>query len=447
LEKEAQMNPVQLIKKKRNGERLSKEELSYLLDGFVKGEIPDYQMSAFLMATFFKGMVSEETADFVSLMRYSGEQVDLARVKLPKVDKHSTGGIGDKTTIILAPLLASCGIAYPTMSGRGLGHTGGTLDKLESIPGFKTSLTLKRFEELVATVGLGFIGQTDEVCPADRKIYALRDVTGTVESLPLIVGSIMSKKLAEGIDGLVLDVKCGTGAFMKTEEEAIALSKALVEAARSAGKQASALVTEMNEPNGYAVGNAIEVNECVSFMRRGPQDSPAHPDLHELVMELATELYSIAELVKGKKRPNAIAVREQLEHALASGMAYSKFLEIVSLQGGDTSAVDHGLPLAPKKVAFLAEKKGFLSFMNGEQIGMALIELGGGRRKTSDKIDASVGFWFEKKLGDGVKKDEPIAQIYAKDSKTAEIARKMLEDAIGISSEAPPKAKLIRRRI
>jgi len=441
------INPVQLIKKKRNGERLSKEELEFLLNGYTKGEIPDYQMSAWLMATFFKGMTPEETADFVFLMQHSGEQVNLSRIKLPKVDKHSTGGIGDKTTIILAPLLASCGVAYPTMSGRGLGHTGGTLDKLEAIPGFKTSLSLKRFEELVATVGLGFIGQTEEICPADRLIYALRDVTGTVESIPLIVGSIMSKKLAESIDGLVLDVKCGSGAFMKTEEEAVALSIALVDAAKAAGKQASALVTNMNAPNGFAVGNAIEVNECVSYLRRGPQDSPPQEELHELILELGAELLSVAEFVKSKKRPNAAALREQLENALSSGMAYSKFLEIVSLQGGDTSAVDQGLALAKIKVPFLATRKGFLRAMNGEQIGMALIELGGGRRKTTDKIDPSVGFWFEKTLGDSVKKDETIAQIYAKDAKTAEIARKMLEEAIEIGLEAPQKAKLIRRRI
>ena len=441
------MNPVQLIKKKRDGGHLTKEELKFLVDGFTKGDIPDYQMSAFLMATYFQGMSIEEAADLISLMMYSGQVVDFTKVKLPKIDKHSTGGIGDKTTIILAPLLASCGVAYPTMSGRGLAHTGGTLDKLESIPGFKCSLTLKRFEELVATVGLAFIGQTDEVCPADRKMYALRDVTGTVECNPLIVASIMSKKLAEGIDGLVFDVKCGSGAFMKTEPAAGALASALVQAAKASGKQAAALVTNMNEPNGHAVGNAIEINECVAYLRRGPQDPSPHAGLHELIMELATELYSVAELVKGKKRPNAAAVKEIIENAIASGMAYSKFLEIVSLQGGDTSAVDGGLPLAPRKVAFAATKKGYLAEIDGEQVGMALIELGGGRKKVTDKIDPSVGFHFEKRLGEAVKKDEAIAQIYAKDAKTAEIARQMLEKAILISPEPMAKPKLILGRI
>lgn len=441
------MNPVQLIKKKRDGGSLSKEELEFLVTGFTKGDIPEYQMSAFLMATYFQGMTLDEAANLITLMVHSGQVVELNKVKLPKIDKHSTGGIGDKTTIILAPLLASCGVAYPTMSGRGLAHTGGTLDKLESIPGFKCSLTLKRFEELVATVGLAFIGQTEEVCPADRKMYALRDVTGTVECNPLIVASIMSKKLAEGIDGLVFDVKCGSGAFMKTEPKATALASALVSAAKASGKQASALVTNMNEPNGSAVGNSIEINECVAYLRRGPQDAPPHPGLHELIMELGTELYSVAEQVRGKKRPNASAVQELLEQALASGMAYSKFLEIVSLQGGDTSAVDHGLPLAPKKVAFSATKKGFLKAIDGEQVGMALIELGGGRRKITDKIDPSVGFTFEKRLGDSVKKDEVIAQIYAKDAKTAETARQMLEKAIDISSEPVQKPKLILGKI
>ncbi|MGE3260836.1 MAG: thymidine phosphorylase [Bacteriovoracia bacterium] len=441
------MNAASLIKKKRNGERLESEEIAFLVNGFTKGTIPDYQMSAFLMAVYFRGMDAEETAQLVSIMEHSGSVVDLSRLKLPKVDKHSTGGIGDKTTFLLGPMLAACGIAYPTIAGRGLAHTGGTIDKFEAIPGFNCFLPLKRFEELVSTVGLAFIGQSEEVCPADRKIYALRDVTATVESTPLIVASIMSKKLAEGIDGIVFDVKCGSGAFMKTEKEAAELAKALVATAKAAKKHASALVTAMDEPLGRAVGNAIEVNECVSFLRQGPQDPQPDPLLKEITLELAIELYSLAELQKGKKRPNASAVREVLEETLKSGQAYSKFLEIVSLQGGDTSALDEGLPLAPKKIPFVAAKRGFLNSMNAEAIGLALTELGGGRRKTSDKIDPSVGFWFEKHLGDSVKKDETIAMIYARDAKSGEIARKMLEEAIQIDSESSPKAKLIRQRI
>ena len=441
------MNVVQIIKKKRDGLSLTKDELAFLVQGFTEGEIPDYQMSAFLMATYFKGMTPEESAELVHLMRSSGDQVDLSRVKLPKIDKHSTGGIGDKTTLLLAPLLASCGVAYPTIAGRGLAHTGGTLDKLAAIPGFETNLTIQRFEQLVATVGLGFLGQTEEICPADRKMYALRDVTGTVESNPLIVGSILSKKLAEGIDGLVLDVKCGSGAFMKTPESALKLAHDLVAAARAAGKQASALITAMHGPLGHAVGNAIEVNECVAYLRRGPQDPAPHPELHELTMELAVELFSVAERVKGKKRPLPGPVRELLENALKSGQAYSKFLEIVSLQGGDTSAVDAGLPLAAKKVPFLASRKGTIHAIDGEKIGFALIELGGGRRKTSDKIDPSVGFWFEKEVGSTVKKDETIAQIYAKDLKTAEAARALLDEAVVIGADGASKSPLILARI
>lgn len=441
------MNPVSLIKKKRAGERLSSEELKFLVSGYTKGEIPDYQMSAFLMAVYFKGMTAEETADLVSIMKHSGAIVDLDRLKLPKVDKHSTGGIGDKTTLILAPLLASCDVAYPTIAGRGLAHTGGTIDKLEAIPGFNCFLSLQRFEELVQTVGLAFLGQTEEICPADRKIYALRDVTGTVESIPLIVASIMSKKLAEGIDGIVFDVKCGSGAFMKSEAEAVALAKALVSTAKAANKFASALVTDMSEPLGRAVGNSIEVNECVSFLRQGPQDSPPDERFYQITMDLAVELYSIAEQKKGKKRPSPNAVKEILEEALSSGKAYSKFLEIVSLQGGDTEALDQGLPLTKKVFPFTAEKRGFITAMNAEEIGMALIELGGGRRKTTDKIDPSVGFWFELGVGSAVKKGDVIAQIYAKDAKSAETARAMLASAIQIGAEAPQKAKLIRQRI
>ena len=441
------MNPVALIKKKRRGQELTEEELRFLVEGYTKGEIPEYQISAFLMAVFFQGMTAPETAHLVHLMKNSGAVVDLSRLKAPKIDKHSTGGIGDKTTFLLGPILASCDIAYPTIAGRGLAHTGGTIDKLEAIPGFNCFLPLKRFEELVATVGLCFLGQTEEICPADRKLYALRDVTGTVESIPLIVASIMSKKLAEGIDGIVLDVKTGSGAFMKSEKDAVELATALVATAKAAGKHASALVTDMSEPLGRAVGNAIEVNECVAYLRRGPQDGEVDERLHEVTMALAVEMYTLGELQRGKKKPNPTAVREMLEEAISSGKAYSKFLEVVSLQGGDTEAVDQGLPIAPKKFSFNAAKKGYIRGMDGEQIGMALVELGGGRKKTSDKIDHGVGFWFHKGLGDSVKKDEPIAEIYARDAKTAASAMKMLETAVEIGSEALKKPNLIRQRI
>lgn len=441
------MNTVTLIKKKRSGESLEAAELKFLVDGYTKGEIPDYQMSAFLMAVYFKGMTPAETATLVSLMQFSGATVDLSRIKIPKVDKHSTGGIGDKTTFLLGPILASCGLAYPTIAGRSLAHTGGTIDKLESIPGFNCNLTLKRFEELVSTVGLAFMGQTEEICPADRKLYALRDVTATVESLPLIVASIMSKKLAEGIDAITFDVKCGSGAFMKTEEEAIELAKALVTTGKSAGKLASALVTDMSEPLGKSVGNALEVNECVAYLRRGPQDPAPDARLHEVTMELALEMFLLGQDKEGKKRPTPAAARKILEEALASGKAYSKFLEIVSMQGGDTDAMDRGLKVAAKKIPFTAGKKGFVGPMNAEAIGWALTELGGGRRKASDKIDPSVGFVFEKAVGDSVKKGETIATIYAKDIKSGNLALEMLVNAVAIQATAPVKAKLLRKRI
>lgn len=441
------MNTVSLIKKKRQGGELSLEELRFLVEGFTKGRITDYQMSAFLMAVCFRGMTPPETAHFVSLMLHSGATADLSRISAVKVDKHSTGGIGDKTTFLLAPLLASCGLVYPTIAGRTLAHTGGTVDKLEAIPGFNCALSLQRFAELNATVGLAFMGQTEEICPADRKLYALRDVTGTVESLPLIVASILSKKLAEGADCLVFDVKTGSGAFMKSLEEAEALAKALVSTAEAAGRRASAIVSDMSEPLGHAVGNAIEVNECVAYLRRGPQDKPPHPRLHELTMELATEMFCLAEEKAGRKRPRPGAVRERLETALSSGEAYSKFLEIVSLQGGDTEAVEDGLPLAPKKVSLLAPAKGFVRSMDGERIGMALVDLGGGRKQASDKVDPGVGFWFEKFVGDAVKKDEPIAQIYARDAKSAEAARRELAACIEVGPTSLKKVDLIRKRI
>lgn len=442
------MNTVSLIKQKRDGGTLSREELQYLVGGYTAGTIPDYQMSSFLMAVCAKGMTAEETADLVDLMLHSGATADLSRLPAVKVDKHSTGGIGDKTTFLLAPILASLGLAYPTIAGRTLAHTGGTIDKLEAIPGFNCALTLQRFAELIGSVGFAFMGQTQEICPADRKIYALRDVTGTVESLPLIVASILSKKLAEGAECLVFDVKCGSGAFMKKIGDAKELAQALVATAKAAGRQASALVTDMGEPLGKAVGNAIEINESVAYLRRGPQDPPADERLHEITVALAAEMYSLAEVKASRKRPSLASVHAKIEEVIASGQAYAKFLEIVSLQGGDTEAVEDGLPLAPKKVALLAPRRGVITAMDGEKIGFALVEMGGGRRQATDKIDHGVGYWFEKRVGDAVKKDEPIAQIYARDAKSAEKARLALLEAILIEPSAPStKLDLIRARI
>ncbi len=440
-------NPVSLIKKKRGGSELSPEEISDLVNGYTRGDVPDYQMSAFLMAVLFRGMNARETAELVKVMQFSGKVANLGRIKAPKLDKHSTGGIGDKTSLILAPLLAACGVAYPTIAGKGLGHTGGTVDKLLAIPGFNASLTLDRFAELVGSVGCAFIGQTEEICPADRKIYALRDVTGTVESIPLIVASIMSKKLAEGVDGLVLDVKVGSGAFMKSLDEAETLAKALVDTGKAAGKLARALITDMSQPLGRTVGNAIEVNECVAFLRHGHNDPKPEPRLRELTLSLAEELLVMAEEQRSGKPGNRKTAREQLEEALTSGRAYSKFLEVVSLQGGDTHAVDEGLPLAPKKSAVLAAQDGYVAEMHGEQIGMALIEMGGGRKATGDKLDYGVGFEFHATIGQKVKKGDALATVYHRDGKTGEKAKKMLEDSVVVSAKSPGIPDLIHKRI
>jgi pyrimidine-nucleoside phosphorylase len=440
------MNPVELIKKKRRGDSLTPAELKFMVEGYTLGKIPDYQMSAFLMATLFKGMSDDETAQLVDLMLHSGAVVNLDKVKTAKVDKHSTGGIGDKTTFLLAPILASLGYSYPTIAGRSLGHTGGTVDKLESIPGFQCHISLKRFQELVGSVGLAFLGQTDEICPADKKIYGLRDVTGTVESLPLIVASIMSKKLAEGAEGLVFDVKCGSGAFMKTDKEAEALAKALVATAKRCKRKAQALVTTMNGPLGHGVGNAIEINECVAFLRQGPADQPPEPELWNLTLELSAALVAVAEETEGAKPSPKKEVLERIEAVLRSGQAYSKFLEVVSLQGGDTEALDQGLPLAPKSLVVEASEKGYVSEILGESVGQALVELGGGRKKAGEPIDHGVGFWFEKREGQAVDKGEALVRIFARDLKTGELAKNMLIDAIRLSPRPPSKANLIRTR-
>ncbi len=439
-------NPVITIKKKRDGEPLHSNEINAFVDGFTQGSIPDYQMSALLMSIYFKGMNEEETAALTKAMLQSGESLDLSNIQQPKVDKHSTGGVGDKTSIILAPLLASVGVTVPMISGRGLGHTGGTVDKLESIPGFQTNIPLDRFEELLRTVGMGMIGQSDEICPADKKIYALRDVSGTVDSIPLIVASIMSKKLAEDFDGLVMDIKVGSGAFMKTPTEALALAHAIVAIGEQTNKTIHALLTDMSQPLGRAVGNSIEVNECVAFLRRGPEDQEPEPRLFEVTMALAVEMFLLAEKKK-KKNTQAPAARKILEEALKSGRAYSKFLEFVSMQKGDTSALDHGLPLAKSSISVGAPRSGYITQMHTESIGMALVALGGGRVQSTDSIDPSVGFYFHHQLGDKVSKGTPVVTIYATTVKKAQAVRNQILNSISIGSQRIAPPKLIQNRI
>ena len=439
-------NPVVTIKKKRNGEPLDSNEINAFVGGFTDGSIPDYQMSALLMSIYFKGMSEEETALLTKAMLQSGKSLDLSNIQQPKVDKHSTGGVGDKTSIILAPLLASVGVTVPMISGRGLGHTGGTIDKLESIPGFHTNIPMGRFEELLRTIGVGIIAQSEEICPADKSIYALRDVSATVDSIPLIVASIMSKKLAEDFDGLVMDIKTGSGAFMKTPEEALALAHAIVSIGEQANKNICALLTDMSQPLGRTVGNSIEINECVSFLRCGPEDLEPEPRLFEVTMALAVEMFLLAEKKK-RKFTEAPAARKILEEALRSGRAYSKFLEFVSMQKGDTSALDYGLSLAKTSLSVDAPRSGYITQMHTESIGMALVELGGGRLQSTDSIDPSVGFYFHHQLGDKVSKGGPMVAIYATTMKKAQRAKEQIQNSISIGSQRIAPPKLIQNRI
>jgi pyrimidine-nucleoside phosphorylase len=439
-------NPVLVIKKKRDGGVLSSQEVSFFIQGFARGDIPDYQMSAFLMSVFFRGMTEEETAHLTQAMLASGIKLDLSRVKKPKIDKHSTGGVGDKTSLILAPLLASLGVAVPMISGRGLGHTGGTADKLEAIPGFQTQVTHERFEELVATIGVSMITQSSEIAPADKRMYALRDVTATVDCIPLIVGSILSKKLAEDFDGLVLDVKTGNGAFMKDPRKARELAKAMVKAAKKAGKNARALVTDMSQPLGATAGNAIEVNECVEFLRQGPRDPAPEKRLEAVTIALAQEMLIMARAVQ-KKKTSAKEAMKEIRAVLASGKAYAKFLELVSLQGGNTATLDKGLPLAPTMLDWLSEKSGFLGSIDTEAVGMILVSMGGGRMRAEDSIDPSVGIRFFKQLGDTIKKGEPILRIYARNAAEASVALEGLKEAVRMAKQRPKIPKLIRERI
>lgn len=438
--------PVQIIRKKRDGAELQATEIRAFVDDYTKGAIPDYQMSAFLMAVFYRGMTAKETAALTQAMLESGSKLDLSRVRKAKVDKHSTGGVGDKTSLILAPLLAALDIAVPMIAGRGLGHTGGTVDKLEAIPGIATKLSLDRFAELVGSVGTAMIGQSQEIAPADRKMYALRDVTATVDCVPLIVASIMSKKLAEDFDGVVLDVKCGNGAFMKSPREAKTLAKALSATAKAAGKLCTVLITDMSQPLGRSVGNANEINECMRFLRRGPGDALPEPRLEKLTMELAIEMLLLAAKAKKQKLSRTEALTK-IKGALESGRAYAKFLEMVSLQGGDTSALDRGLPMAEIAHAWKAPRAGYLCEFGTEAIGMALVEMGGGRKQTDDTIDHGVGFEFHKALGDAVKKGEVVATIFARSDAQARTAEANLAAAIRIGKSRPRVAKLIQTRL
>jgi len=430
---------IDVIRKKRDGVELSRAEIDALIGGYTRGEIPDYQVSAWLMAVLWKGMTRGETASLTDSMLRSGEVLDFSDLSAPKVDKHSTGGVGDKTSLVLAPVAAAGGLLVPMISGRGLGHTGGTLDKLESIPGFNVNLSVSDFRRVLQTCGCALIGQTAEIAPADRKIYALRDVTCTVESPFLICASIMSKKLAEGIDGLVLDVKTGSGAFMKKEEDAAYLAELMVETGERMGKKMAALLTDMDQPLGYYGGNSLEVVEAIEVLRgKGPKD------LVDICHELSAWMFLLGDRVK------SVAEGRQLSKQLVdSGKALDKFREMVRLQGGDPRSVDDLslLPKAQHTLEVTSPKSGFLTAIQCEQTGVACVILGGGRERKEDSVDPSVGFVLHKKVGDKVAQGESLCTVHYNSESRAARAKALLEASFQIGDAPPTKLRPLVHRV
>jgi pyrimidine-nucleoside phosphorylase len=423
---------IDLIRKKRDGGALAAAEIEYLIAGCTQGSIPDYQMAAWLMAVVLRGMTREETAALTHSMLHSGEVLDLTFLPAKKVDKHSTGGVGDKTSLVLAPLVAAGGLFVPMISGRGLGHTGGTLDKLESIPGFRVGLSVSEFHRVLKACGCSMIGQTEKIAPADRKLYALRDVTGTVESPYLICASIMSKKLAEGTDALVLDVKTGSGAFMKKEEGAVFLAELMVETGERMGKQMVALITDMNQPLGRMVGNALEVQECIEVLHGG---GPA--DLRDLCLELAAWMFYFGGASKTVARG-----RQLSEQIIASGQAFERFRQMVELQGGDISTIDDParLPSADHCVDVPSPRSGYVTAIACEHVGTACVILGGGRERKEDSVDPAVGIVVHKKIGDQVSIGEALCTIHCHSDAQAARAKALLEESYQIDA-APPVQK------
>ncbi len=429
---------VELIAAKRDGRRLEAADIDRLVTAFGTGELADYQMAAFLMAVYFKGLDVAETTALTFAMLHSGTVLDLAGVRGFKVDKHSTGGVGDKVSICLAPLVAACGVAVPMVSGRGLGHTGGTLDKLEAIPGFRTDLPVDRFARVVAEVGVCMIGQTAEIAPADRRMYALRDVTATVESIPLIVASILSKKLAEGIDGLVLDVKVGRGAFMKTEPDATRLAQALVDTGTHAGKKVVAILTDMSAPLGVAVGNANETREALAILHgKGPED------LRECTMVLAEEMLFI-----GGRVVDRAAARELLEGAIAGGSARAVMERMVTAQGGDARVVAEPdrLVVAPS-FPVLADEAGFVTEVDPLEIGLAAVALGAGRTRADQAVDPTVGILVHARPGTAVSPGSVLAEVQARDADHAREATLRVRRAFSLGPDAPAPRPLVRGRV
>ena len=430
------MRMYDLIMKKRDGGALTKDEIGYMIQGYTQGSIPDYQMSAMLMAIYFQGMNEEETLFLTESMEHSGEVLDLSAIHGIKVDKHSTGGVGDKTSLALTPMVAACGIPVAKMSGRGLGHTGGTIDKLESFSGFSTAITAEKFMENVNEIGIAIMGQTADLAPADKKLYALRDVTATVDNMSLIASSIMSKKLASGADAIVLDVKTGSGAFMKTKEDSFALAKEMVTLGNNAGRKTYAIISDMDQPLGLAVGNALEVKEAIDTLNgKGPED------FVELCMTLGSYM-----LMAGGIAENEAQAREKLKEAVSSGKALEKLAQFVAAQGGDNSAVWNPelLPKASYTEEILSEEEGYISHIECDEIGMCSLLLGGGRETKESEIDLSVGLVLCKKRGDYVKRGEALATIYGNDREKMLLAKKRFLQAYTFSTEKVEKEPLIK---
>lgn len=430
------MNMNDIILKKRDGEKLTQAEIKYFIKGYTEGEIPDYQASALLMAIYFQEMDKEETFELTNAMRFSGDTIDLSDIRGIKVDKHSTGGVGDKTTLIVAPLASACGVPIAKMSGRGLGFTGGTVDKLDSIPGFQTSMESEDFLKQVNDIGISVIGQTAHITPADKKLYALRDVTGTVENLSLIASSIMSKKLAAGSDAIVLDVKCGNGAFMETQKEAEALGKIMCDIGTAAGKKTVAVITDMSQPLGNAVGNSLEVIEAIETLKgNGPED------ITELSLKLAGIMIYLGGRVKTPSEGQIMA-----QHALHSGVALDKFRKFITRQGGNATVVDDYslFPEASAHLSVLAEESGFVHEISAKAIGIASQHTGAGRATKEDSVDFSAGVYLHKKVGDKVNRGEVIATVYGNNKTKVSLAVKEAEKAFVIGKEKPGKTALIK---
>lgn len=434
------MNALDIILKKRNGEELSDNEIKFFIDSYTRGYIPDYQASALMMAIYFQGMTKKETFALTEAMRTSGDVMDLSEIHGIKVDKHSTGGVGDKVSLCVAPIAAACGVKVAKMSGRGLGHTGGTIDKLESFPGFNTGITKEQFFNQVNGYGIAIMAQTGDVAPADKKLYALRDVTGTVENMSLIASSIMSKKLAAGSDAIVLDVKCGAGAFMKSEQDARALAQEMIDIGKEAGKKVIAVISDMDQPLGHAVGNALEVREAIDVLNgKGPSD------ITELSLTIAGIMIFLAEIADTPEEGRAVA-----EEAVNSGKALRKLKEFVREQGGDESCVDdpdgldsHGLE-KEIKLEIKARKDGFISRLDALKIGTASQHLGAGRMKKEDSIDLSAGIVLEKKIGDEVSEGDTLAVLYSRSRRMLIAVCEEVRNAYEITETAPQEEVLVK---